>query len=401
MKKLMLLLTCCLLLAPCAMAEIDTRTDEQGPVYAWRYFHFEGEVPEVLMQPLREAGYDPQTVLCGALRKAVRSSPAATTAADRLMDVALLAIDRGDAVTLVGMVASEGEHYRFVDLGEKMLLKDRDFRILFRRQGNQRDLMVEYAPQDGVTERYFFRPGVDVRELWAVEGYEREAADGSGYRIVNEYAVDGFAVLPLGAHPFDVPATPANWIGLAAYMDDIADFPTTEAAVKQRIEESWQGLENTDIVMLYGDVNLRERPTGSSASLGCYHTGTLAHELGQERGRETAWIHVRVGGREGYVSGVYVRRPRAADWPEALWHTPLPMARTNAAVTLRALPGRSEAAVDELPAGALLRVMAGERDGWLHVSVPQGDVGISMDVDDPAGYLPAADVTFVSAVTLD
>lgn len=31
MKKLMLLLTCCLLLAPCAMAEIDTRTDEQVP----------------------------------------------------------------------------------------------------------------------------------------------------------------------------------------------------------------------------------------------------------------------------------------------------------------------------------------------------------------------------------
>lgn len=342
------------------------------------------EVPENLISPLRDAGYDPADALCGASQK--RPGLATYT---------LVALKSGQGRTLVGITETV-YGWQVEALGEKMLLPGRDFRILFK-EGERSPVFVEYAPIGGVIERYGFWPSFNG--LWVVERYERELADGTGTLITNEYGT-GFCTGALGENLWDNPVYPANWIGWARYLDGVEVFPTTVEAVRTLADASWQRFDKSDLVMLYGSVNLREKPTGGSKSLGRYFAGALAHKLGEKPGKDAPWVHVRVGEVEGYVSGVYVRTPCTGAYVEALWHTPLPLARMNGSVTLRREPSDASDALAVLDAGALAQVMGETDDGWLHVSVPGGEPGWEMDADAPTGYVRQSEVTQGTAVTL-
>lgn len=91
---------------------------------------------------------------------------------------------------------------------------------------------------------------------------------------------------------------------------------------------------------------------------------------------------------------------KTAGYCEALWHSPLPLARADALAALRAQPALGAQEKARLDAGALMQVMGRTEDGWLHVSVPQGTPGWEMDADAPSGYVRADEVTQGTAAGL-
>ena len=392
MKKWLCLLMCVMLCMPAACAE--TWVEDTGAVYVWRYTTFEQEAPPELAQALQDAGF-------GVVRGAVRTSePAGADVPANIMpdDIALVAAQGPQGLTLLGMWRSMGQPWKHVELGGKMLLEGRGFTITFSRQNTRLDpVWVEYPTEDGGVERYGFWWGVEYDDMWTLECYEREAADGSGLRISNAYSDGGFRVS--GPRPSHGEGTvyPANWIGWTAYMDSITEYPTTEEAARALADRSWQGLDGRDVALLYGNVNLRERPTGSSRSLGKYR-GAVVHVLGQEPGREFQWLKVSVGGVEGYVSANYARFPRTEDYHLNLWHGPLPLARLETDAVLRPSPSGSAQAVRTLAAGDMLQVLCRRDDGWLHVALYSGSW--QMDPDAQCGYVKESEVTVGSAVSL-
>ena len=82
-------------------------------------------------------------------------------------------------------------------------------------------------------------------------------------------------------------------------------------------------------------------------------------------------------------------------------HDPLPVAETMKAVNLKSGTGLFAKTIQELPAGTRMHVLA-ERGRWLHVMIPQNEIGWMMDVNGTDGYVLASDVrTASSALQLD
>lgn len=280
------------------------------------------------------------------------------------------------------------------NLGAKALLEDREFSIALSdigqngvREIGQR-FSVRYSTAGGETESYGFWRS----ELWYVGSYEKVDARGRGQIIYNDYPTYGFRVrrLPL-EKTGEWDEYPAYISFYLAHMASIMDFPTDAETAKRVAEKSRQRFEGTDLALCYG-VNLREKATSASKILGTFNPGTLLHVLGQEKGTHEPWYHVRVGILEGWMSGMYVKFSKNADFEEALWHGPLPVARTTDVRILRASPSGNAERIAELPAGTLMHVLATVEGGWLYVMVPRETLGWEMDVDGTSGFLRVDEV---------
>ena len=156
---------------------------------------FETEAPSLLLPALEALGYAPGDVRCGALWE---YTPCV---------YALIALERDGVRTLAGAVLDLDGVWRTENLGEKMLLPGRDFRIVFRNPvGARPAIYVEYAPLNGVTERYGFSYEYWLygEVLWRVDSYQREEADGDGYAITR-YPYEGFCMRSLAE-----PDSPTN-----------------------------------------------------------------------------------------------------------------------------------------------------------------------------------------------
>ena len=351
---------------------------------------FETEAPSLLLPALEALGYAPGDVRCGALWE---YTPCV---------YALIALERDGVRTLAGAVLDLDGVWRTENLGEKMLLPGRDFRIVFHNPVAARpDIYVEYAPLNGVTERYGFSYEWFYSDvLWRVDSYQREEADGSGYAITR-YPYEGFCMRALDEpdDPSSGKSLPACWTGFCAYIDGAASFPTTWEQALALAESSMRPYTGGDWVLLYGTVNLREQPTGRSKSLGRYH-GALARRLDETPGRDAPWVHVSVGGVEGYVSGVYAVPAGTGEFLQKTLQCPIPWAHADAPTSLCASPGGPAAA--QLAQGAMMYVMGETDTGWLHVTLPSDGVMRSqMDLDGQSGYVRARDVTVGSAATLN
>lgn len=352
---------------------------------------FETEAPSLLLPALEALGYAPGDVRRGALWE---YTPCV---------YALIALERDGVRTLAGAVLDLDGVWRTENLGAKMLLPGRDFRIVFRNPvGARPAIYVEYAPLNGVTERYGFSYEYWLygEVLWRVDSYQREEADGDGYAITR-YPYEGFCMRSLDEpdSPSSGERVPACWTGFCAYIDGAASFPTTWEQALTLAKSSMRPYAGGDWVLLYGNVSLREQPTGRSESLGRYH-GALARRLGEKPGRDAPWVHVSVGGVEGYVSGVYAIPVGTAEFLQSTCRCPIPWARADAPTSLCDSPGGPVAA--RLAQGAMMYVMGKTDTGWLHVTLPSdGVMRCQMDLDGQSGYVRAQDVTVGSAATLD
>ena len=381
MKKLLCVWMLLVLIAPAALAK--SWVEDTSMRYDYRYTEFAGDVPQDFAQALADWGYDPADVVCGALREPVPLDEQA------FASIALLGIRTESGVTLVGGARNGVWPWAFYELGEKMIFQDRPFRVVFPSSNR---LCLAFDAADGAEERYALWWGMGDPSMWVVERYEREYADGSGYVIDNMYGSGGFRVAPLNAQPDEGTLYYANWAGWTTWMNSLADFPTTEEAAREKAEASWQAIDGRDIVMLYGNVNLRTEPTTRSHSLGRYRDCALACRLDVQG----EWYRVRVGGVEGWVHSNYAREPRTQMWQLTLYHGPLSFGLIPAQNVLRAQPSANADAVANLPAGSMTRVIAETDDGWLHVVLAE-DNRCEMNPDAVGGYVRASEVMEGSA----
>ena len=180
-------------------------------------------------------------------------------------------------------------------------------------------------------------------------------------------------------------------------LRDVSGFPTTLEAL--------QALPDVTPPDGYGVAtgpHLRAQTSSRSKDLGQYHAGTLVEILGEEDGDPYNWYRVRIGSMEGYMCSLYVDYEGSVCSMQPLMRSdPLLIAETLQPVKLKNGVGWFAKTVQELPAGTRMHVLA-ERGNWLHVMIPQGEIGWMMDVNGTDGYIRKEDVrTASSALQLD
>ena len=152
----------------------------------------------------------------------------------------------------------------------------------------------------------------------------------------------------------------------------------------------------TKLAYLLDTLNLRERATGESPSWGVYNARVKL--LGEKPGKQAPWVHVRVGNIDGWVSGNYVHRRGKGDqmhvYSTAATVHPVGRARTETA--LMRMPGGE--AVMQLKPDTYAHVL-GERDGWLHIILPRGEMMWQTDWDGTYGFVRAKDVAVGVSMT--
>lgn len=179
---------------------------------------------------------------------------------------------------------------------------------------------------------------------------------------------------------------------LSAWTADT--LPKTETDLRA-FEQKYPLVLDSDEAYITG-VNLRERATGESPSWGAYNA--RVNVLGEKPGKLAPWVNVRVGNIDGWVSGDYLHRQGIGDqmhvYSTAAMVHPVGRVKTETAF-LHALNGE---AVMQLKPDTYVHVL-GERDGWLHVIVPRGEITWQTDWDGTYGFVRAKDVTVGVSMT--
>lgn len=134
-------------------------------------------------------------------------------------------------------------------------------------------------------------------------------------------------------------------------------------------------------------VNLREKPTGKSASMGKYTAKVKV--LGSVPGEKDPWYNVMVGDLEGWVSGRYLNQDSKMRLCESEREM-VPVARADRDLELKS--ASTGAILGMVPAGTLMHVIHDQGDS-LHVVIPQGELTWKTDWDGTYGFVPADGVT--------
>ncbi len=394
-----------------AQADMDIQTVDDSSIYHYRVSTFQGELPPVLAEVLAQKGFAYDACHAGAMLEEALDDPSAENVASLRQQyaaakgqpfqvsqhaIALVSLDRGGQRTLVGLLRGRGTGvWAMEELGPQMLLSGRDFTIEIRGAGvvsrlpASSRLCTVYQRPEGGTEAYGFLAREDCP--WYVCSYETVDSSGQGTAVLNA----GFpSWLHLMALPASDGASGETFTSDAplwtAYMNSIADFPTTRAQLERHGEESQRRLDGTDLAKT-AQVNLRTEPTGGSPSQGELRYGTLVHVLGQKKGKTDPWYHVRVGDLEGWVAGNYMGMPYSRNYWDYL-SLPQPLARALGPLSLREKPASGAKTVAELAENTLVHVALVSGDGWLYVVAPTADLSWQIDVDGMGGYVRAEEV---------
>ena len=357
-----------------------------------RTFHvvqFSGEVPSELAAVLTHPKLEGWKALCGAYYDAEA---------------------RNEWDSESGLIALEKEGQRLlVQLG-RMAGKDEWalYPVGYRALKQKQDLYITCEPISGHF-RIVYPLTASEDETFEVACRSDEAEAGcslicysrqdrtTGAGLYADFAYQFINVLEIDAAGEKRSISLEKMMHNAMQLVDADSFPSTLTA--------WSDLPAAEPPKGYGvssGVHLRAQTSTRSKDLGDYHSGVLVEILGEEDGDPYNWYHVRAGGMEGYMLSVYVDYEGSPCSMNPLMdHEPLPVAETTKAVKLRSGTGLFAKTVRELPAGTRMHVMA-ERGRWLHVMIPEGDIGWMMDVNGTSGYVPASDVRTASfALDLD
>jgi len=163
-------------------------------------------------------------------------------------------------------------------------------------------------------------------------------------------------------------------------------LPKTEADLRAFEQKHPLALDGNAYI---AGVNLRERATGESPTWGIY--SARVDVLGEKPGKQTPWVNVRVGNIEGWVSGNYLHRQGKGDQMHVYSTATMvhPVGRAKTGTALLRMPGGE--AVMQLAAGSYVHVL-GERDGYLHVILPRGEIGWQTDWGGTYGFVRSKDM---------
>ena len=171
---------------------------------------------------------------------------------------------------------------------------------------------------------------------------------------------------------------------LAAWRAE--EFPRSAEEIARYVQAHQPRLSQGEAYI--SSVNLRERPTGSSRSLGVY--SAKVQVLESRPGREYPWVRVRIGDTEGWVSGAYLLESSEDLRYYGVEEATASFARADAETALYTSPGGTLKGT--LSPGQTVYVLA-ESEGWLHVIVPEGEIASRVRWDGVYGYVRADAVT--------
>ncbi len=368
------------------------------PIYSLRegqLTHIEGgitdpadiiEFGDSLPQKLQKAAEHPKlagyTLLSGALVEMTNmkgETRGGALAAFEKEDKRLLMMFFLDDETKEYVAVPISEHALFLDRGLKISnnFGDMRMRLTYEPKDNQ-VIMLDVIPQrlsEGETN-------------CAIDNYVVYHTDKAGYFRAFP-GPRGWRATPEGELMIDLMEAPV--IGYMEGINSPDDLPLSI--------EGFQKLNTSLIPSGYaaiGGVNLRQKTSSRSHSLGIMKAGTLGQILGTEPGDPHTWLHVKIGSKEGYVSTVYVSPPASQMGTSVVYLNSLQVAKTKKALDLKMGTGFLDGKVMELTEGQKMHIIS-EENGWLYVVVPQGEPGWFMDVEGTFGYVWKGDVVIASS----
>lgn len=304
---------------------------------------------------------------------------------------ALIAAQKDGRTMLLQFLSEDGKAWKCLPAAEeKALLTGRAYEF-----GAILDLMYPsvqmiYPCDDGGREVFLLRLSRNEQRPAIVVRYSREYADGSALIIGGGEYGDTFfhmeSILASGdvAQAEDLPYLYPRWLEAL----DADHYPKTMEEAR-----GYAAADPRTVAEGYGILtgpNVRKKASSHSENLGVYRRGVMAKILGTEPGQSWFWYQVQIGQTVGFVSEPYLYEgANAAPW---YYDTPLAVGRADKDCELKSAPGSGEETVAALPKGAVMYVLA-ERGDWLHVCVPQGELGYWMGDGGTYGYLRSRDVT--------
>ncbi len=339
---------------------------------------FVGEVPAALEQVFSHPELEGWTCLCGATAQNV----------DNRYGYGLTAFEKDGERLLAGMKYDmEAGKWAFSPISRNALYTDRKMNIRYESAQSKNKFTIVYENEEGETENFEVLVGITANG--DTDAYIQR------YTRMNEAAGSGF-VLEFNDH-FVMATIYENHqkqseerfekpLSSAMSMMDINAFPTTA--------EEWKTAERKVIPEGYAlvrGVHLRQKTSSRSKDLGDYNGGVLAKVLGTEPGNPWPWYHVQIGRAEGYMASAYVDEMVTQDTAYVL-DRGLPIAKAQKEIKLKKGTGWLSGTVQKISEGTLMHVLADCDGGWLHVSIPQGEIGWQMDVNGTDGYVKAKDV---------
>ena len=351
---------------------------------------YSGEFPDELRGVLAHPKLEGWTALCGAYRTLEISNGGS------FQQSGLMAFEKDSKRLLIVISRDSREKEWTVDpVSEQALYVDHPLYIL--ADASRDGFRLCYPISDTETEQYT----VELRQANSV--CEGKIAVITEYRHSNDQTGESVLIdgqgdkLQADAYWFHVlTATkdgslqeelyPASITSVLNHWN-IDDFPKTAEECSH-----YQSAALADDVGVTFGVHLREKTSSHSKDLGMYNAGVLVRILDEQPGDPDTWLHVRVGNVEGYMSSIYVDYASSdSSVPSFRETTPLPVGVAKKEVALKQGRGLFDATVQTLPAGTKMYVLA-TVDDWVHVMVPQGELGWRMELDGTDGYLKANDV---------
>ena len=379
---------------PASRQGIQTRTMRTGDgTWTYTVTEFLGEIPAELSQAFSHTMLEGWTGLCGALLTFNGSSQASLPA-----DRGMAAFAKGEERLLVALYRkSPSEGWSVAPIGEKALLKNRDFFIAC--DGHELLFIIEYPISGSESESFecqlVYMGGTGdpqpICRLMAYRRINRETGSGvvigsgsgwpqgGNYWYITTYQPD---------HPAQEENVPAFVPEYLEYID-AEQFPKSAESCRQAAAGAFTLPEGYGVV---SGVHLRAQTSSHSADLGMYETGALVQVLKTLPGDPSPWYRVRAGQVEGYMSSSYVQYENSADAAGMLFrYVPLRVAKVKQDCALKKGTGWLDGKIIDLSAGTKMHVIATKGD-WLHIMIPQGEIGWVMDVNGTDGYVKAAEV---------
>jgi len=368
MRKLLLCLLLVLLpLYACAEIYVEEGYAPNGNI-AWRSYTFSGEMLPVIRQVMEENGFQNAPFLSGASVEVFDTGNQGCIKAHQ----ALVAVETENGRRLLGVAITDDHPWRVEDFGADFLM-DGSFAIGLHDQPNGREPVFCMAYKG--LRCYHFQYQSNI--MWRMIGYHDAAGT-----VIETKAGELVVTDEQGRTAF------CAWDGYwPEYMTSLSDYPISRAdaeAIDEKATAMMQERVNAGMLTIT-NANLRAEPTGQSKSLGVTDPAAIAVDLGDRaEGAKRPWVHVRLGHVEGWVDSHY------AQGIPGVPVVPLRVGKTLSDGILRELPnGEMRSTV---AAGTLFHVLASTEDGWLLVSIPNGELSWEMDVDGQTGYLHQSEV---------
>lgn len=340
------------------------------------FVRFAGQVPEELAQAFDTPRLQGWTLLCGALDKPPLSGARQT---------GLAAFGMGERRLLVALREPEDGKWQLDSLGEDSLQANRDFWIEPGRRSASFDIVY---PVSDVEKEWFSvfcsSHGEDELNCRLLGYTRRNEATGAGVQA------DEQCITVAAASGKRREQTRTRPLCMDLRLVSLGAFPTTPAQYGQA-----KPLDLPEGYACVSGVHLRARKSSRSKDLGNYNGGALVRVLGRESGDPYDWYLVRVGSAQGYMSSAYVRFADEDDFVCPV----LPTGEAAEEIKLRDGTGWFAKTIQKVPAGTRMHILA-ECGGWLHVTIPRGEIGPLMDVSGTDGYVRAGQIRRVRLTDL-